>query len=300
MSSLSSRPPTLSRASTTSGSTPAASRSRAAVRPARPAPTTTTSASRSAGIPQRYPLGTVFSMASPSRQPTREEEGRLSLRTLAIASLASAAAAIVVSQFWIAGTPIAAALTPVIVTLVSEMLHRPTEAVARRITTNRPALMAEAMGSGPPDEERVEDEAPTVARDLEAEGGPVRVYRQGRDERRGWRERIHPRVVAVTAALAFLIAAAALTLPELIAGGSIGKRDGGTTLLGGGRDRDRDEPREPEQPAPQDRPEEQPTTEEPAPEETEPEEVPPPTETTPGETVPTTPTPTLPEAPVQP
>jgi hypothetical protein len=241
---------------------------------------------------ESYPLATVSPMASQGRQPTREEEGRLSLRTLAIASAASAAAAIVVSQFWIAGTPIAAALTPVIVTLVSEMLSRPTEAVARRLTTERTALMPEAMGAGPPEEEPVEP-PPTVARDFEAEGGPVRVYRPQR------RRRIHPKVIAVTAALAFAIAAAIITVPELIAGGSIGKRDGRTTLFGGSRgDRDRSEDEPADQPAPSeaepedDQPEEAPASP--------PEEAAPPAETVPQETVPTTPTPTVPEAPLQP
>ena len=233
-------------------------------------------------------------MAS-QRGRTREEEGRLSLRTLVIASAASAAAAIVVSQFWIRGTPIAAAVTPVIVALVSEMLHRPTQVVARKLTTERTAIMPEAMGAGPPQEEPVE-EPPTIARDLEAEGGPVRVYKPERRTRR-----IHPKVIAITAVLAFAIAAVVLTVPELIAGGSIGKRDGGTTLLGGGRDRDRNDDQEDRVPADQ--------QEEVAPEEEQPEEAPadpaeeapPPEATTPEEEpLPTTTTPTVPEAPVQP
>src|SRR3954463_12311038 len=77
----------------------------------------------------------------PPRTQTREEQRRLSIRTLLIASVASAAAAVVTSQFWVHGTWIAAAMTPVIVSLVSEVLHRPTEAVARRITTDRPAVL---------------------------------------------------------------------------------------------------------------------------------------------------------------
>ena len=78
-------------------------------------------------------------MASPPR--TREEERRLNARTLAIASAASASAAAVTSQLWIAGTWIAAAVTPLIVALVSELLHRPTERIARAITSDRPALV---------------------------------------------------------------------------------------------------------------------------------------------------------------
>ena len=78
-------------------------------------------------------------MASPPR--TREEERRLNARTLAIASAASASAAAVTSQLWIAGTWIAAAVTPLIVALVSELLHRPTERLARAVTSDRPALV---------------------------------------------------------------------------------------------------------------------------------------------------------------
>src|ERR671914_96229 len=69
-------------------------------------------------------------MASSPRDVEREEERRVNLRTLTIASAASAAAAAVTSQLWIAGTWIAAALTPALVALISEALHRPTERVA--------------------------------------------------------------------------------------------------------------------------------------------------------------------------
>jgi hypothetical protein len=78
-------------------------------------------------------------MASPPRTP-REEERRVNLRTLVIASAASASAALVTSRLWIAGTWLAAALTPVLVTLVSELLSRPTERLARTLTSDSPAL----------------------------------------------------------------------------------------------------------------------------------------------------------------
>src|SRR3712207_6965709 len=87
-----------------------------------------------------------------SQPPTRgrEDERRLSIRTLAIASVASAAAAVVTSRFSTIGTPVAAALTPVIVALVSEMLHRPTERIAERLTSDRPRVLPEGMGGGAP------------------------------------------------------------------------------------------------------------------------------------------------------
>jgi hypothetical protein len=164
-------------------------------------------------------------MASPPR--TREEERRLNVRTLAIASAASATAAAVTSQLWIAGTWIAAAATPVIVALVSEMLHRPSERIARAITSDRPVLRlpdgkepadleSGPPGGGPP-------EPPP----------PYRVYRQPtrhaprRARRPAWD------VVVVTAALALAIGAVALTATELIAGQSIGKADRATSLVGG-------------------------------------------------------------------
>jgi hypothetical protein len=93
-------------------------------------------------------------MSSHSRTAEREEERRLNLRTLAIASSASAAAALLTSQLWIAGTWIAAAMTPVIVSLVSELLNRPTERIARSFTGDRGSLgagsLAAAGGAGRP------------------------------------------------------------------------------------------------------------------------------------------------------
>ena len=78
-------------------------------------------------------------MPPATRSAEREEERRLNTRTLTIASVASASAAAVTSQLWIAGTWVAAALTPVLVTLLSEALHRPTERIARAWTSDRPA-----------------------------------------------------------------------------------------------------------------------------------------------------------------
>ena len=73
----------------------------------------------------------------------------MNARTLAIASAASASAAAVTSQLWIAGTWIAAAVTPLIVALVSELLHRPSERIARAITSDRPALRLDESEESP-------------------------------------------------------------------------------------------------------------------------------------------------------
>jgi uncharacterized membrane protein YvlD (DUF360 family) len=148
-----------------------------------------------------------------------QDERRFNVRTLVIASIASAAAALITSQFWIRGTPIAAALTPIIVTLVSELLHRPTEKIAQRMTAETDAL-PEAAGAEPPPPS--EETAPRPAPDPD-----FKVYRSGSARRK----RIAWVTVLTTGLLAFVIAAVVLTVPELIAGGSIGGRDRATTLV---------------------------------------------------------------------
>jgi uncharacterized membrane protein YvlD (DUF360 family) len=148
-----------------------------------------------------------------------QDERRLNVRTLVIASVASAAAALITSQFWIRGTPIAAALTPIIVTLVSELLHRPTEKIAQRMTAETDAL-PEAAGAEPPPPS--EETSPRPAPDTD-----FKVYRTGSARRK----RIAWATVLTTGLLAFVIAAVVLTVPELIAGGSIGGRDRATTLV---------------------------------------------------------------------
>lgn len=185
-------------------------------------------------------------MSSHARS-SREEESRLSIRTLIIASVASATAAIVTSLFWARGTPIAAAVTPVIVALVSELLHRPTAKIAERMTTETAALrretdvLPEAAGAGPPPpreehEPRLAREEPVREPFADRPAAPeFRVYRSAPAASRDlpWRP------ILVTATIAFLIAAAALTLPELIAGQSVGKGDRNFTLFGGDSDREK-------------------------------------------------------------
>ncbi len=213
------------------------------------------------------------------------------LRTLLIASAASAAAALLTSQLWIAGTWIAAALTPVIVTLVSDLLNRPTERIARSLTADSEAR-PEALGTAPPSRpEAARASDPQTTRP--GTGGPTLPSAA--------RPRSHRRKIAFgavfgTAALALVIAVVAITVPELIAGGPAGTNDGRTTFFGE-RSREPDS-QKPQDPAPdrEKRPEdlqeqptgpddEQPTTpteEQPT---TPPEESPPPGEPLP-ETVP--------------
>lgn len=200
-------------------------------------------------------------MASQTRQ-AREAERKLSVRTLVIASISSAVAAVVVSQFWKGGTAPAAALTPVIVSLVSELLHKPTQAISARVTSDRTAVLPEGAGAGAPAQKTEVAAAAAPAQDFEGpkpaseerppplrESGAEPVPSDEREPREaaisyhrssangragGGQRRFSVRIVAATAALAILIAAAVITIPELIARDSLGKTSGGTTLFGGG------------------------------------------------------------------
>ena len=175
----------------------------------------------------------VVGMAS-SRTTEREEERRFNIRTLAIASVASATAAVVTSQLWIAGTWIAAATTPVLVALISELLHRPTERIAERFTSDRPAVLGDERAEHTPE---AEPAPPAERTPAEPGPAPIRVYRSATPPRR--RRRIAVGAVLATGALALVIAVFALTVPELIAGGAIGKDNGGTTFFSRDRDRSR-------------------------------------------------------------
>jgi hypothetical protein len=179
------------------------------------------------------------------RERRPSDGNRLSPQTLIVASLASLTAAIVTSTFWQKGTPITAAITPVIVALASELYSRParriTQLSSRATTRSRRfdpveqvARERAALGgrsSWDDDEGDDHDHRPPPIR--EPGTGPIRVYRAGGgDSGRSWRNRINPKVAVATAAIAFAIAVAALTLPELVLGGSVASH-GKTTFFGG-------------------------------------------------------------------
>jgi hypothetical protein len=163
----------------------------------------------------------------PPANQSREEERRHNTRTLAIASVASASAAAVTSQLWIAGTWIAAAVTPVLVTLISEALQRPTERVARAWTADR-----EPRGRSRPRAESATRGEPAA---VTGSAGPVRMYRQtsrGVSEQDRGRftlsgRRVPWRAVLLTAAAAFAIAIGTITAIDLASTGSVN-----TTPLG--------------------------------------------------------------------
>jgi hypothetical protein len=228
----------------------------------------------------------------PASSVEREEERRLNTRTLTIASVASASAAAVTSQLWIAGTWIAAALTPVLVAMISEAMHRPTERIARAWTSEREMRATQAA-------------TPTRREPTTVSGtaGPLRVYRQsGPRTTMLTKRRIAIGTVAATAAIAFVVGIVALTTVDLVSGGSVGKGSGRSTLFSGSdrKEQPQQDQNQDANPDQQQRPEEQqqtapsdePTTTEPAPDEQPPSDtapVPPPSETPPGEPVPNAP-----------
>jgi hypothetical protein len=179
-------------------------------------------------------------MASQGDQP-RADSG-IELTTLVISAMASAAAAYITSKIWAPGTLFSAAMSPVIVALVKEGLRKPTEVVANvvptvatparwsRTSASDPGLVvdpgAETPEPGPP----VDPDAPHVVLPpvVAAETGPVRVY-STRARRLRWR------LAVITGLLGFGVCVVLFTVPELIAGKSIGRSGGATTLWGGHR-----------------------------------------------------------------
>jgi hypothetical protein len=180
------------------------------------------------------------------RQDNRPGSG-ISLQTLIIASLASAAAAFAASRIWGRGTLISAAATPVVVALVSEFLRRPVQTVAttaKKVPTvqtlpavrtrtiaapedpNRvngdPTIPAEPPSPSVPARPRRVDPAAAITPNVE----PIKYY--GRADT--WRPRWRPALA--TGLVAFAIVVALYTLPDLLAGRSITGNGQPTTFFG--------------------------------------------------------------------
>jgi hypothetical protein len=180
----------------------------------------------------------------PPRTEVREPSGgSLSLQTLIIAALASGTAAVVVSHFWARGTVLASAMTPVAVAVISEMLKKPVE--SERVRGSVRAVSSFSRPSSGRTPRVMAPPAPGVDEGLEqrdngVEAGPVRVYSSGSNKRpaspgaTSERRKLHLKIAVVTGLVGFLIAAAALTLPELIFGGSVTGGHRNTTYFGGG------------------------------------------------------------------
>jgi hypothetical protein len=162
--------------------------------------------------------------------PPQAQGGGLQIGTLVIAAIAAVIAATVVSRFWQAGTIMATAMTPVIVALVKEGLERPARRVstmATRAVSPSPVARASRRVVEPPPEAYAPP-PPVVGPDDEL--SEVRVYR--RESTMGGRRW---KLAVVTGLLACVIAVAAMTLPELVAGRSVVSGSHHTTIFGGHR-----------------------------------------------------------------
>jgi hypothetical protein len=177
---------------------------------------------------------------------SKQREG-LSLATLVIAAVASGTAAIVVSHLWRGGTVVAAAMTPVVVAIVREALERPmkSEAVRRSATTARravagaAAVRTEGARRQSPGVGTAPTPPPPPSNGEVTQGDvllthPRRTY-GANGSNGGFFSRLrgnHLKIAIVTGLLAFVIAAAVLTVPELLFGSAVssGHR---TTIFGG-------------------------------------------------------------------
>ena len=148
--------------------------------------------------------------------------------TLMAAAASAVVAATVVSRIWQAGTVMATAMTPVIVTLVKETLERPARrvsSIATRAAAPGPLARATRSVVEPPPEAYAPP--PPVGPDPGLT--EMRVYRRERATGRRWK------LAVATGLLAFAIGVAVMTLPELVAGRSVVSGSHHTTIFGGHR-----------------------------------------------------------------
>ena len=161
---------------------------------------------------------------------SREQSGGLSVTTLLVASGSAAAAAVIVPLFWDRGSLVAAAITPIIVTLTSEALKKPVEKVSEvGVWRKTPQGTAVRQPGGrdfevhDPEEERLEvDPAQT--------DDPFGLREP---ERGGFFTRKRIVLALVTGLLAFGIAAVVVTASELAIFGDSVSRQHRTTFFGG-------------------------------------------------------------------
>jgi hypothetical protein len=163
---------------------------------------------------------------------SREKSGGLSVTTLLIASASAAAAAVVVPLFWERGSIVAAAITPVIVTLVSESLRAPVTKVQevgvwRRTPQGTAVRQPEGRDfrPGDPEEERIEV-------DPQHPDDPFGLYEDDRGGSGGFFTRRKVMIALVTGVIAFAIAAVVVTAGELTFGDSSSPTHK-TTFFGG-------------------------------------------------------------------
>jgi hypothetical protein len=158
-------------------------------------------------------------------EPQRERPaGRISLQTLIIASVASAAASFAASRIWGPGTLVSAAATPVVVALVSEFLRRPVQtavATAKKVPPVQAFPDVLRRGTAVPEDL-------TSGREEPAELTPDPATRTEPS-----RFRPRWRLAVGTGLVAFAIVLAFYTVPDLLAGRSITGNGQPTTFFGG-------------------------------------------------------------------
>jgi len=151
---------------------------------------------------------------------TQRDSRSVDLTTLAITAVASAAAAYACSKIWAPGTLPSAALTPVLVAVIKEALHRPTEVVSRAVPARG---VVRSAGSNEPARRR-----PTAKEEPTRVAEPLISYTRSRSTiSRRWR------LAIITGLLGFVLCVLVLTVPELVAGGSASGGGRQTTLFGG-------------------------------------------------------------------
>lgn len=176
-----------------------------------------------------------------SSQQQQQQQGGLSLQTLLIASAASMAAAIVVHEVWKGGAILGAAITPVIVAIVSETLKKP----VTRVSTLREQRRGSTQTYEAPDF-RSAPPAPHAARE-----DPFGIWQAAAHA--PWYRRLdrrHLRLALITGVLAFAVGAIALTATELLFGGNVGSGRNRVTLVPGERERKRERDPAATEPAP--------------------------------------------------
>jgi hypothetical protein len=153
-----------------------------------------------------------------------KQESGLSITTLVIASCSSLVAAAVVSRVWGGGTLVGAAVTPVIVALVSEGLKKPATVIStvRETRPRRYDPVAEGRRGVR------EGDLAMASRTRPAPQRERSIHRAGRRAPR------RPLILAVaTGLVAFAIAAVLLTGSDLVLGRSVTGTGQRTTLFSG-------------------------------------------------------------------
>jgi hypothetical protein len=153
----------------------------------------------------------------------------IDLSTLVITAVASAAAAYITAHVWAPGTLASAAFTPVIIALIKEGLRKPTEVVTAAVPTRGGRVRVRETEPLPDDltaQLEVGAPPPYPPPQPGAQAGPVTVY-STRGNRLRWR------IAVITGLLGFIVCVLVYTVPEVIAGRSVGRPGHSTTLFSG-------------------------------------------------------------------